>query len=124
MEVTVQQLIDASEKNGFRWAKSDEKFHHVGDILYQSDPAAIVFSCVIGQGLANLFKNSIRNGHYPAFPAQYYSDDEGTWTPMEQAFRDVYDYNDNKATSFEDALRYMKERLAPFAKEVIDIERI
>lgn len=118
MKVTVRELVEASEKNGYKWAKSSAS-GMTTKVGFKSDPACTIFSCVVGQGLANIANNDSETVTTNAFPgAGKLLMDQ---TPLEKAFAKVYDYNDNHATSYADAVEFMKKCLAPFYDEVIEI---
>lgn len=102
--IKVSDFIAAAEKNGYPWTGnvrySQNSLHHKGTTL----------TCVVGQGMINL------GVHH--WPFSYPFDKERN-RPVYHAFDKVMAYNDHDATSFEDALRFMKTELAPYVDEVV-----
>jgi len=112
MKVTIRKLVEASEKNGFRWARGDRK-NSRNRKGFETDPSCANYSCVVGQGLANLHNNDFDVMY--SFPM---ANSTGN-VVLDLAFESIYRYNDEEAESYADAVRYMKEALAPFMDEVI-----
>lgn len=125
-KVTIAQLIEASEKNGYPWAHTidfnsgqnegpfiDYKTHKV---VKTRDRGYAVLSCVVGQGVINL------NG--AIFPEVNLNYDDPNYEQKQQlgvVLGEIYQYNDREATSYEDAVRFMKEKLEPFKNFVVKI---
>lgn len=105
MKVTVAALIEASEKNGFPWSTADQN-----QSVYLG-PTHSILSCVVGQGVFNLGGSR--------FP--YFDDADPEDEAVHTKFREVYSYNDITATSYEDAVVYMKEHLAPYTSREVEI---
>lgn len=102
-QVTIKSLIKASKKNGFPWARQNKPT--AGGKSFVN----AVFSCVVGQGVINLDGRD--------FAGMYRHPDE----QIKEAFIDIFDYNDMKATSYEDAVKYMETRLAPYLNRRVTI---
>lgn len=117
MKVTIAQLVKASEKNGWRWAKSSDDGIS-SQSSYLSDPRCATYSCVVGQGIANL-KNNDHHGIY-FFPMGDSSHETGI-EDLDEAFEAIYAYNDKKATSYQDAVGFMKKTMDPFMDVEIEI---
>lgn len=104
-KVTIAALIEASEKNGFAWA-------HQG--IFGEDG---IYSCVVGQGIRNLDGTT--------FPTDIYIDSKRTVLAIDEdlkaAFKNIYNYNDDTALSYNDAFEYMKRTLAPYRRRKVPI---
>lgn len=116
MQVTVRQLIEASEKNGWKWARADREKRAERE-GFETDPNSATFSCVVGQGLINLHNNDGQILYRFPTPNSHSTGID----VLDLAFESIYRYNDEEATSYADAVRFMKEALHPFMDEVIDI---
>lgn len=98
--VTVAQLIKASEKNGFPWSGHNSKSSPL-------TPQHHLVSCVVGQGVENLGGTK--------FP--YFLDGRNPQSILSR----IYEYNDHYAPSYEHALRFMKDVLAPYRRKKVRI---
>ena len=120
MKVTVAQLIKASEKNGFLWARNNHNLSNPDGsalaLIMNSDHTCETFSCVVGQGLANL-KGNISGTEYHFFGESV----ESGYSDLDEAFQMVYKFNDNEAKTYQEAVEFMKKTLAPFVDYEINI---
>lgn len=96
--ITLDEIIKAAEKNGYPWNGNGAGEMEPGEIRY----------CVLQQVSLNLF------GDPRWIPISDALDD---FTRGNLIGREVWHYNDDKATSYKDVVNYLKERLSQFPPE-------
>lgn len=102
MKVTIAALVKASKKNGFPWAKK-------GGFNTTYYTPHRVFACVVGQGVENLGGNK--------FPET----SEEASDIILSLLSEIYSYNDNDAESYEDAVKFMENRLRGYGRYKVEI---
>lgn len=105
---TVQNIIDAAEKNGYEWRGNENplRFVKYDSLAHQQN------FCVLEQAAKNL--------GLEAWQWTDLSEAINTLDDEERGDR-IWDYNDDKARSYKDAAGYLKRILKKYADKVIEI---
>ncbi len=113
MRITVTELLEAAKKNGYEWGG------HEGNTRIQIDPISgeetQIGFCILEQAAKNLGLvdhawNAISEQINMLMGSKTYG-----------VGRDIWVYNDDEATSYEDAYNYMERRLEFFKDKEIEL---
>jgi hypothetical protein len=102
-EFTIEDVIKAAEKNGFEWNRNGEYFDENED--------GTIRACVLGQAALNLDINP----------------DLMIFAMVETAgvfMLPVWVYNDQAATSYEDAVDFLRKTLLPYKDITINVDTV
>lgn len=103
MQVTIDDIIKAAEKNGFEWSQG-EFYNKTGDITK---------ACILGQVALNL----------DISPNALLQELNNIWIEANHirgyAGIAIWVYNDDKATSYKDAVKHLKQVLSHVPSDTV-----
>lgn len=100
MKVTIEQIIEAAEQNGFEWTQA-KFFNDKGDITQ---------ACVLGQVALNLDLSAVSLLNSLNRECSYIGNE-------------IFRYNDYEAKTYAGAVKGLKKYLAPFKGREIEVTR-